>query len=133
MDPYDVLVKRWQQILLESQVDPDVVRNETNPLWGKLVDFVIELFWTRIHMTIDRSEASERQKNLQGVWDRGCEWAISMFWTAHEEALADVSGPLLVPDLEDYFIHQLEEVHSSEYASFLRHATDAASGLLPPY
>ena len=133
MDPYDVLVKQWLQILLESQVDPDVVRNETNPLWVKLIDFLIDLFWERIHITIERIEASERRKNVEKEWDRAFEWTITMFWTAHEEALEDVSGPLLVPDLEDYFIQQLEDVKNTAYSSFLQQVTYGVSVLRPPY
>ena len=130
MEPYDVLVKQWLQILLESQVDPDVVRNDTNLLWVKLVDFMIDLFWERIHITIERIDASERHKNVEKEWDRAFEWTIAMFWTAQEEALEDVTGPLLVPDLEDYFIQQLEALKNAEYSSFCQHA---ASVLLPPY
>ena len=133
MEPYDVVVKQWLQILLESQVDPEVVRNATNPLWVKLVDFLIELFWQRIYMSIEEIEASERWKNVEGVWDQGFEWVITMFWTAHEEALDDVSGPLLVPDLEAYFIQQFEDLKNNEYASFLQQVTDEASVLRPPY
>ena len=133
MEPYDVVVKQWLQILLESQVDPEVVRNATNPLWVKLVDFLIELFWQRIYMSIEEIEASERWKNVEGVWDQGFEWVITMFWTAHEEALEDVSGPLLVPDLEAYFIQQFEDLKNNEYASFLQQVTDEASVLRPPY